>query len=204
MPRKKKTEKSKTGKKQQSTAVVPVIDSGVDEFAEFLLPEDLSTIESRIEEQFPEQLLAVIKKIAHEIAEVGLSEAEACMISDYPHETFLRLKERYPMIQELISVKDLQYKRSLLKPLSHKATNEGDDKMAQWLLMAKYNDEFNPRKGTGSGAPADDNLIAAGIEFVRKHGDNDSLVTEESGRAFLIKKASTTDDAVKDVKDLLT
>ena len=182
----------------------------VNEFDEFLIPEDLQTIEARIEEQFPEELLKVIQKISHEIAEIGLSEAEACMIADYPHETFIKLRERYPVIKELIAIKDLEYKRSLLKPLSHAATNEGDDKMAQWLLMAKYNNEFNPRKGSGSGgSDSDDNLIAAGIEFVRKNGDANGLVTEESGRAFLIKKQSVSNsnspegDIIQEVNELL-
>lgn len=175
------------------------------EFAEFLIPKEIATIEKRIEEQFPQQLVKILSNISYQVAEIGLSEKEACLISDYPHDMFVKLKERYSIVVELMSVKDLEYKKSLLKHISKKA-KDGDDKVAQWLLMAKYGDEYNLKKGTGKNDEGDDaNLVAMGLEFVRTHGDANDMVTKESGRAFIIKKGGNREkkDSLADIKQLL-
>lgn len=175
------------------------------EFDEFLISKELNTIEKRIADQFPPELVEVLKKISYQVAEIGLTERESCLINDYSHETFLKLKDRYPVVVELMEIKDLEYKKSLLKHISKKA-QEGDDKVAQWLLMARYGDEFNLKKGTGNNNnDRGDDLIAAGIEFVREHGDSDNLVTKESGRAFVIKKTGNRENRENfgDIKKLL-
>lgn len=171
----------RTRREETPAAVLPVPVDPLDEFAKGIL-----SIESQIEDQFPEELCKVLKKIAYEISVVGLSESEACMISNYSHELFIALKLKYPIVQRLIEVKDLEYKRNLLRSISARAGN--DDKVAMWLLEAKYPHEFNRKKGTGGGGDENpEDLIGMAIEFVRKSGDSNGLVSEESGRAFVIK-----------------
>lgn len=180
---------------EPTTLPAPV--NPLDEFAQAI-----SCVEDEVEKQFPAELTRVLKKIAYEIGVVGLTEAEACMISDYPHEKFVALKQQYPIVARLVEVKDLEYKRNLLKSISTRAGT--DDKVAMWLLEAKYPQEFNRRKGSGNGEgenPKD--LVGLAIEFVRKSGDRGGLVSEESGRAFIIRGKDGSAAPLKDVREVL-
>lgn len=151
----------------------------IDGFADVAL-----SLQQKIIDQFPAKLVKKLKRIAYEIAIVGLSEKEACLIADYDYEAYLELKSKYKIVQQMMELKDLQYKRKLLKAISEKAGN--DDKMAMWLLESKYPDEFNRKKGTGKDEDESENMITAALEFVRKTGDKNGIVREESGRAFLV------------------
>lgn len=174
----------------------PVSADTLDEFTKAI-----SKVEDEIEAQFPVELCRVLKKIAYEIGVVGLTESEACMISDYPHEKFISLKQQYPMIQKLVEVKDLEYKRNLLKSISARAGN--DDKVAMWLLEAKYPAEFNRKRGNGGGEKDPQDLVGAAIEFVRKSSNNGGLISEESGRAFLIRTKPGENNKTKSVQEML-
>lgn len=184
--------------KEDEPTNLPAPVNPLDEFAQAI-----SRVEDEIEAQFPSELVRVLKKIAYEIGVVGLTEAEACMISDYPHEKFIALKQGYPIVARLIEVKDLEYKRNLLKSISARAGT--DDKVAMWLLEAKYPTEFNRRKGAGKGDGDDaKDLVGAAIEFVRKTGDAGGLVREESGRAFIIKTKDGKAASLKSVSEILS
>lgn len=185
------------GRPKKTEDALPVVVDPLDEFTKAI-----SRVEDEVEAQFPAELCRVLKKIAYEIGVVGLTEAEACMISDYPHEKFIALKQSYPIIQKLVEVKDLEYKRNLLKSISTRAGT--DDKVAMWLLEAKYPAEFNRRKGNGGNGEKDpQDLVGAAIEFVRKSADKNGLVSEESGRAFLFKTKDGQTPRVGSVKEML-
>lgn len=185
------------GRQKKQSDILPVPVDPLDEFTKAI-----SKVEDEIEAQFPAELCRVLKKIAYEIGVVGLTEGEACMISDYPHEKFISLKQQYPIIQKLVEVKDLEYKRNLLKSISTRAGT--DDKVAMWLLEAKYPAEFNRRKGNGGNGEKDpQDLVGAAIEFVRKSQDKNGLVSEESGRAFLIRTKPGENNSTKSVHELL-
>ena len=182
-------------KKIEAPVITPA--EQIDEFAKAIF-----SVESEIEKQFPESLCRVLKKIAYEIGVVGLTEAESCMISDYPHEKFITLKQLYPIIQKLVEVKDLEYKRNLLKSISTRAGT--DDKVAMWLLEAKYPSEFNRRKGNGGNGEKDpEDLVGAAIEFVRKSSGPSGLISEESGRAFLFKTKEGQTPKIGSVQEML-
>lgn len=185
-------------KQIEPPAPLPAPVDPLDEFTKAI-----SKVEDEIEAQFPAALVVVLKKIAYEIGVVGLTEAEACMISDYPHEKFIALKQNYPIITKLVEVKDLEYKRNLLKSISTRAGT--DDKVAMWLLEAKYPQEFNRRKGAGGNGDGKDpqDLVGAAIEFVRKSSDKNGLVSEESGRAFLIRTKPGEAGVTKSVHEML-
>ena len=159
----------------------------------------INRVQEDVVKQFPTKLVETIKKIAYEVSIIGLTESEACLISDYPHETFIALKQKFPIVQRLMELKDLEYKRTLLKSVSARAGT--DDKLAMWMLEARYPNEFNRRKGSGQGGEKDpQDLVGMAIEFVRKSGDSSGLVSEESGRAFIIK----TKDGVGVPADLMS
>lgn len=170
----------------------------VDEFTQGLF-----SIQKEVADLFEAPVVKVLMRIAHEISVVGLSEKEAVMIAGYDYNIYLKMKNRYPIVQQLIELKDLEYKRDLLKNLSKRGKKD-DDKVAQWLLEARYPNEYNKRKSGGSSGGDDGaGMIAMAIEFVRKSGEENNLVKEESGRAFLIK-SKKSDDIVRDVKAVLS
>lgn len=162
----------------------------------------ITKLQDEIVVQFPAKLVETIKKIAYEISVIGLTEKEACVISDYPFETWIELKQKFPIVQRLVELKDLEYKRNLLKSVSARAGT--DDKLAMWMLEARYPEEFNRRKGSGKDGEKDpQDLVGMAIEFVRKSGDSSGLVSEESGRAFIIKTKDGKPAELKSVSEIL-
>lgn len=161
------------------------------------LEEEILSIEAEIEKELPGDVVKVLKRLAYEIAIVGLDEQEACLIMNFDFTRLQALKEQYPKVKKLFDVKNLTYKRGLIRTLSIKA-RQGDDKLAQWLLEAKYPGEYNRRKGVGKGGDdGDGNILGAAIEFIQKQTSSDGLVNERSGRAFLVKGNVAKDSLVK-------
>lgn len=119
--------------------------------------------------------------ISYEVSRVGLPLKEACILNDVDYETFLQMMEKDPDIKQLIDKKTLEYKRSLLKVVSHKATT--DDKIALDLLMARFPDEFNKRKGSSSNDPEGNNVVNMAINFIQQNGDKNPLVSFAAGKA---------------------
>jgi len=183
---------------QQSPIPVPVVD---DESPTLQLPvytgdltdEELLAEQKKIDEtimrSFPSEFVGVLKLLAYYLSTIGLDFKEACMMIRFdPKDMEKKIKE-FPIIQELINIKELLYKADLIKAVSKKALS-GDEKLAQWLLERRFPHEFNPKKGTGIPSDNGNDLLAAAVEFIQKSDDVNPLVHETSGRAFLIKKNS--------------
>lgn len=155
---------------------------------------DSISLEKKLQERFPADFLILIKKIANEVATVGLTEREACMICDLDYARFAALKQNEPLIRQLFERKNLEYKRILLKPLSDKAKT--DDKLAQWLLESRFPDDFNKKKRNNP----DDGMDVMGeiITVIQKESgipNSPSLIKETSGTAFRIRKQSADDSS---------
>lgn len=145
------------------------------------------SLEKKLEEVFKPSMIKMLKRLAYEISEVGLSEKEACMIIGYEYEALIALKAKEPLVNRLFEMKQLQYKRDMMKTLSSKA-KAGDDKLAQWLLEAKEPETFNRRRGAGGeGGGGGDDMLGAAIEFVRKTTLPSGLVRLEAGRSYVSK-----------------
>ena len=168
----------------------------VDYFSEGVL-----NTQKKIADIFSPEMVKVFMRVAHEISETGLSEKEAVLVSGYNYKKFQYLKEKFPVVQELIDLKDVEYKRDLLRNISRRA-KQNDDKVAQWLLEARYPTEFNKRKGSQMGDDGGESMLAAAISFVRKTGDRNSLVSEDSGRAFIIK-TKKNQSIINDINKML-
>lgn len=154
-------------------------------------------LESEIAENYDEDWVRIFKRLAYEISVIGLPIKEACLIVGADHEKLAILMQRDPLIGRLIQTKDLEYKRTLLKAVSTKAKT--DEKMSQWLLQARYPDEFNPRKGSGGGEPNGDNdLLGIAIEFIQKSGDTSPLVSERSGKITMVKRTGEENKNIMD------
>lgn len=130
-------------------------------------------------------LVKVLKRLVYEIATVGLSEEEACMIVNFDKTKLLSLKEKFPIVRRLFEVKKLEYKRGLMKTISNKA-NMGDEKLSMWLLESQFPEEFNKRKGAGGGVPSED-MLGAAIDFIQQNTTPGGVVTKTAGRATIVK-----------------
>lgn len=145
-------------------------------------------LETEISEKYNEEWVTIFKRLAYETAVIGLPLQEACMIVGVDYEKLSILMTSDPLIARLIKTKDLEYKRTLLKTVSTKAKT--DEKMSQWLLQARYPDEFNPRKGSAGAGGDGNDLLGVAIEFIQKSGDSTPLVTERSGKITMVKRTS--------------
>ena len=157
-----------------------------------LISVDISTdsLEGALSKKYAEEFIKVLKRLAYEISVVGLPIPEACVYVGVEYDRLVALMQEDPMIERLIKTKDIEYKRNLMIAVSEKART--DDKVGQWLLQSRYPDEFNPKKGasrkTGEG---DEDLVGIAMEFIQRSGDNTPLVTERSGKAFVVKRTSS-------------
>ena len=149
---------------------------------------EMTSVQARLEEILPAELIRILKRISYELAVVGLSEEQACLLTNYPHEKLTLLRKQEPLVDRLIEMKKLSYEREILKNLSRKGKT--DDKLGQWLLEQRNPGKYNRRKGTGRGGDEDDgeDLLAMALEYVQEGGEKDPLVNKKSGRAFVIKK----------------
>lgn len=164
-----------------------------------LITAERELLEAKIANEFEESFVKVLRRIAYYLSRVGLTLKEACQLVQYDQALFEAKMTQYPMIGELIAFKELEYKADLLATISQKARS-GNDKLAMWLLESRYPDEFNQRKGAGTGTgEGGDDLIAMGVEFVQRHGDSQPLVGTTAGRAFLVeRKAPNSRSALSD------
>lgn len=149
------------------------------------------TLNEKIRQRFNNVFIGLLKKIAYEISIIGLTEEEACLINDYDYAKFMALKQNEPLVEKMFEKKNIEYKRSLLKPLSERAKT--DDKMAQWLLEARFPDDFSKKRKPDGDDGKD--MLGAAISWIQKN-DSNGLISETSGKAFLIKKSSSDSDSV--------
>lgn len=147
-------------------------------------------LEKRISDTFPAEYVKILRRIAYYISKVGLTLKESLALVQVSTEEFEKNMRLYPVIGELIVLKELEFKADILATISSKA-RQGNDKLATWMLQNRYPDEFNQKKGGGQGGGDDgEDMIAMGYEFVQKHGDSSPMVSETSGRAFIVQKSN--------------
>ena len=156
------------------------------------------SLEAQAEEKLSSSTIKILKKIAYYTVKVGLPLNEACALVDIDYEKFCEQMKLEPIIGKVIRMKELEYKKDMLHVLTQKARS-GDEKLAQWLLERKYPDEYGDKKRPqGDG----DDIIFEAIQFIRRHGDNSPLVTEEAGKALIVKRG-TSKGLVERADDIL-
>lgn len=165
---------------------------------------EFESVEAQLSEKFSTDFVKILKRLAYEVAVVGLSEKEACLLVNFDYVKLVSLKEENEIVKRLFEMKSLEYKRGLMKTLSERA-RRGDEKLAQWLLESKFPEEFNRRKGVGGGGgEGGEDLLGAAVEFIQKSTAPDGLVKESSGRAFFVKRTGTEKEVPMNIHDTLT
>jgi len=116
----------------------------------------LSDLESEIERLVNEPTLKKLKAVFLSIKKNGLTYREACMIQRCDPDIYQDLAQEVPAIAKLVEISMLEFKEKLLNVLSNKAILENDDKLAQYLLEKRFEQEFDnsmkklaARKDTG-------------------------------------------------------
>jgi len=140
----------------------------------------VDSIESALAETFSADAVRMFKRLAYEISVVGLSEAEACAVVGYDREALKRQRSKFPLLDRLFAMKALELKRDLLKTVTTKA-RKGDDKLAQWLLVVKFPQEFSPRRPISPGD--DEDPLADALATVRETGAG--VVGAAAGASFV-------------------
>lgn len=158
------------------------------------------SLEEQARTKLKPEMIRLIKKIAYYTAKVGLPLNEACLLVDIDYDKFQEEMKLEPLIKKIITMKELEYKKDLLHVLTQKARS-GDDKLAQWLLEKKFPDEYgDKKKPQGNG---NEDIIFEAIQFIRRNGDNNPLVSETSGKALIVKKSSQSKGVYERIGDIL-
>ena len=163
-----------------------------------ILEGTITSLNEKLKADYVPSWYKAFVNISYEVSRVGLPLKEACILNDVDYEQFLQMMEKDPNIKQLIDKKTLEYKRSLLKVVSHKATT--DDKIALDLLMARFPDEFNKRKGSASNDGEGSNVVNMAINFIQQNGDKKPLVASGSGKATAVE---VTDEKAQNRKTIM-
>lgn len=153
------------------------------EAQELALPSE--SLEKRAKERFTPEFFRALTRIAYYTANVGLPLEEACLLADVEKEHFEELRVKEPLVDRIIRVKELQFKKDMLRTIAQDARN-GDSKTAQWFLEKKYPQEYGSKRGNADETPGD--FMVEAFRFIRKNGDTNSLVVPSASRAAVVIK----------------
>lgn len=188
--------------KKEKVPVVDTSEEGIE--AESELNIESVAIETELKNKYGEKPLKLFKRLAYELSVIGLPLEDACLIVGLEFEKVQNLIASDQTVARLIKVKDLEYKRGLLKVVSLKSKD--DDKLATWMLEKRYPAEFNSKKGSGNGGGEGDgdNIVKQAITFIQVNGDNSPLVSRKSGvaRAQVMEEKGDT-GIMQRIKDIL-
>jgi len=175
--------RKKTLPEEQKPGLVGIPTPTLEQEAE---AEELSA--AAIEQLSPYQVKK-LKQISYAISKIGLSVQDACVVVNLDPRTLEDWRKDHAIIGFIIDRKRLELKKNLLSILTAQAI-KGDKALAQLLLERLFPEDFAKNKTPDS---MNDDIIAQGIEFIQKHGDSSPLVTETSGRAFVVRHGSKTE-----------
>lgn len=152
-------------------------------------------VEKKITDTFNPRFVKTLKRLSYYLSKIGLPFDEACKMVRYDGAKMREIIKLYPVIQELIELKELEYKAELMGTVSSKARS-GNDKLAQWLLETRFPNEFGSKK---KGTPESEDMLGAAISFIQQSGDSSSLVRrdQQSGRAVIFGKGAGAAEVAK-------
>lgn len=156
----------------------------------------------QMEEELTVEDAETVNTICMLIGEDGLKLDEACRVGNVEL-SMLKLKiQQFPIIAKLLTVKESEYKHMLIRQMSIRARS-GDDKAAQWLLAARYPDEFGDKKARGGGEEGMD-LMAQAISFIQESGDSEPVVRKSASLIHIRRVNQPESKEVKTLKQFLS
>jgi len=75
----------------------------------------------------------------------GLTEEDALTLAEWSQEDFDLYKKSNERFSQLCERKKVEYKKTLMTPIT-KAIQDGDSRLAQWMLERQFHNEFSGKK----------------------------------------------------------
>lgn len=145
--------------------------------------------------------LTRLKKIAYYVSKIGLPLNEACILVDVDFDKFEEERKLNPLIDKIIRMKELEFKKDMLHVVTQQARS-GDDKMAMALLEKRFPDEFGDKK---RGKPGDNggDMILEAYRIIKKGGDASPLVQAASGVPIVVRRSSASKGVYERIGDIM-
>lgn len=167
----------------------------------------LSNLLSVIEAKLTPKQLAAIQEIGKSIGGTGLSLDDACLRSRVTKEELDNWILYCPEIKTYLRIKQVEYKYKLLDVVTKQATENGDVKIAMWLLEKHYGDEYDSslKKDLAKmNRENTDDVVEMAFAFVRRSNasmpiqdkagegeDRDSVKIHDVPNSDIVNHAST-------------
>jgi hypothetical protein len=161
----------------------------------------LSSLFSVLEKKLTQKQLKTIKEIGLAIGTVGLSLDDACLRSRLSKEELDNLIIYVPEIKTYLRLKQVEYKYKLLQVISKQATENGDVKIATWLLEKQYSEEYDSslkKDMLKMQNSSQGDVMEMAIAFVRRASSNTMPVHEHAG-----KEEDRTETKVYDMSEVI-
>jgi hypothetical protein len=136
---------------------------------------DVLGLEQEAKNSLSPKDLDMMKRIAFQIKQQGMLPEEACEIENVSYSFLKELAGKFPIINKIIRVSELKYKRMLMDQVSRSARS-GDGKMALWLLERRYTEEFGTASAKKKSGDPERDLLGAALNYIQESSDIQPLV----------------------------
>lgn len=138
-----------------------------------------------LEQELTEKQLRIVIEIGISIGNVGLSLNDACLRSRISRDELEALWIHVPEIKTYIQLKQVEYKYKLLNVVTNDAIQNGNVKIASWLLERQYAEEYDSsmKKDMAKvSRSSQDDVVEMAFAYVRRSNTNAMPVNESSGK----------------------
>jgi len=165
-----------------------------------LFDSENKSLEVEASKKLPFKVFQALKRIAYYVGRVGLSLEESCLLADIDFEKFKHYMVQEPIVNKIILMKQLMYKKDMMIVLSASARG-GDDKLALTILERRYPEEFGSRKPPKDNEAGD--LFNQAILLIRNKRDSLPLVDPSSGESVVYTRNSASEGKIERIGDII-
>lgn len=147
-------------------------------------PEELPSLLTIIERSLTPKQLQALKAIGLAIGTTGLSIGDACLLNRVTQTELDNLIIYVPEIKTYLRLKQVEYKYKLLQVATKQATENGDVKIATWLLEKQFSEEYDAsmkKDMMKMQQNQNGDIMEMAIAYVRRASSNTMPVHEHAG-----------------------
>ena len=163
----------------------------------------LMNLTQTLEEMLTDKQLRIVVEIGISIGNVGLSLNDACLRSRISRDELEALWLHVPEIKTYIQLKQVEYKYKLLNVVTNDAIQNGNVKIASWLLERQYAEEYDSsmKKDMAKvSRNSQDDVVEMAFAYVRRSNTNAMPVNSNAGDE---EDRSDIDSKIMELKDIL-
>ena len=163
----------------------------------------LMNLTQTLEEMLTDKQLRIVVEIGISIGNVGLSLNDACLRSRISRDELEALWLHVPEIKTYIQLKQVEYKYKLLNVVTNEAIQNGNVKIASWLLERQYAEEYDSsmKKDMAKvSRNSQDDVVEMAFAYVRRSNTNAMPVNSNAGDE---EDRSDIDSKIMELKDIL-